>query len=88
MKEIINYPGRAIGCERIEKEKYEIILYLIAQMETTSRAPRVIFAYLKAQKRKTLSRFARKDHILDGLSIVKDQFFINSRSGVVSCERK
>ena len=33
MKEINNYPGLAIGCERITKEKYEIILFLIVQIE-------------------------------------------------------
>ena len=59
MNGINNNPGRAIGCERIVKEKYEIILYLIAQIENVSRAPSVIFASLDAKNEKILALRAK-----------------------------
>ena len=36
MKEIIDSPGRVVACDRIVKNKYEIIQSLIAQIEMFS----------------------------------------------------
>ena len=50
VKEIIYYPGSAVGCERIVKEILEIISYLIAQIENVFCRLARDFDFLRAQK--------------------------------------
>ena len=66
MKEIINYPGRVVGCERIVKYKLEIILGGLSLISTP------IFLIMIGQNRKHFLALRAKSVILDGLSIVKD----------------
>ena len=66
MKEMINYPGRAVGCERIVKDKLEIILGGLSLASTP------IFLSMRGQNRKHILALRAKSIILDGLSIVKD----------------
>ena len=57
MKEIINSPGRAVGCERIVKEKLKMISSLIAQIENIFSRSARDFSVSESSKTKNILVF-------------------------------